>query len=146
MKTSNPPILLSYWYASSVNELWAALTNHDQMVQWYFDNIPAFEPHKGFKTQFTVKNDVKHFTHLWEVTAVVPYHSICYSWQYTEYPGLATVCFKIIAQDKGAKLNLELIVHENFPDLVPEFKRESCIAGWNYFLGEQLTNYLSKEA
>ena len=143
MKTTDPPISLDFTYATAINEVWAALTKHSEMLKWYFDNIPDFKPIKGFKTQFVVTSEDRQFTHLWEITSVVPYHSICYTWKYLEYPGFATVCFKIDEIESGVKLNLELIVNDNFPDLIPEFKRESCIAGWNYFLGQNLANYLA---
>ncbi|MEP2935351.1 MAG: SRPBCC domain-containing protein [Gilvibacter sp.] len=145
MKTSNPPIILEYNYSANVKELWAAITDHSQMLQWFFDNIPSFKPVKGFKTQFMVKSEDRQFTHVWEVTAVVPYHSICYTWQYPEYEGFATVCFKIDATGQGSRLVLELTVKRDFPDGIPEFKRDSCIAGWNYFLGQNLAQYLSKD-
>jgi hypothetical protein len=37
------------------------------------------------------------------------------------------------------------IITEDYPSDVPEFKRESCIGGWNYFLGEMLKGFLEKK-
>jgi hypothetical protein len=42
------------------------------------------------------------------------------------------------------KLTLTARVVEDFDDSIPEFKRESCVAGWNYFIKERLSDYLEK--
>lgn len=146
LKKEDPPIVLQFNFDKNVKELWAAITEYSLMLHWYFDNIPNFKPVKGFQTQFVVQSEDRQFTHIWEVTSVVPYHSICYTWEYPEYTGKATVCFKINETAQGATLSLEVVVNQDFPDDIPEFKRESCIAGWNYFLGQNLTNYLNGKA
>jgi len=33
-------------------------------------------------------------------------------------------------------------VLEDYPDDIPEFKRESGLGGWNYFIKDRLYNYL----
>jgi len=42
-------------------------------------------------------------------------------------------------------LTLTTQITEDFDDSIPEFKRESCIGGWNYFLKERLFNYLKQK-
>jgi hypothetical protein len=40
---------------------------------------------------------------------------------------------------------LTVEVLEDFPDDIPEFRRESCIGGWNYFINHRLKEYLDKK-
>jgi hypothetical protein len=117
-----------------------------EMVQWYFENIDSFLPKEGFKTQFVVESGDRTFTHQWYVTDVDAEQNITYDWKYAEYPGDAFVSWELI--DKGAQTNLRLtcVGIENFPSEIPEFTRESCHAGWKYFIQEHLKEYLNRKA
>lgn len=144
MKRSDGPVVVEQLLAASPERVWLALTEIEQMLQWYFDNIPDFKPELGFKTDFVVKSGDREFLHLWEVTEVTPGKLIAYSWQYAKYPGKATARFELSESKLATKLTLTMLVHEDFPDDIPEFQRESCIGGWHYFLGERLKDYLEK--
>lgn len=37
------------------------------------------------------------------------------------------------------------IVLESFPQNTPEFKRESCVGRWGYFIKHRLKNYLNNQ-
>jgi len=50
--------------------VWKAITDKDQMKQWYFDTIDDFKPEVGFQTQFKVRNGNKDYLHIWKVTEV----------------------------------------------------------------------------
>jgi hypothetical protein len=54
------------------------------------------------------------------------------------------VTFELFKEGDGTRLRLTHIVLKDFPDDIPEFKRESGLAGWRYFLGERLKAYLQK--
>lgn len=139
------PIIVTQEFNRSKEEVWRSITDLDQMVKWYFDNIPAFEPTVGFKTDFPVQFEDRTFHHLWEILEVVPNQLIKYSWRYKEYPGDGLVTFKLDALDDNRTL-LTLINEglETFPKDVPEFKPESCRAGWEYFIQGNLREYLKK--
>ena len=142
MKTSDKPIVLDYSYPSSVEKVWLALTRPEEMRKWFFENIEAFEPAKGFKTRFIVFSGERRFTHVWAITEVIPYRKISYQWKYEEYPGDSVVCFELAMKENVVNLKLTLTVTEDFPETIPEFTWESCIGGWKYFLGERLKAYL----
>jgi len=142
MKKSEAPILVAQDFQTSTEAIWLALTAINEMKQWYFDNIPDFQPKIGFKTQFPIHNEGRTFTHLWEVTDVIPYQSITYRWHYKEYSGDSRITFALTEIGKQIRLNLKLEILEDFPDNIPEFKRESGLAGWNYFIKERLKEYL----
>lgn len=144
MKKSEGLILVEQDFQTTIESAWSALTDITEMKKWYFDNIPDFQPKVGFKTQFSVHNEGRTFTHLWEVMKVSPQKSISYSWKYKEYAGDSTITFALTEMGKEVRLNMIIEVLEDFPDDIPEFKRESCIGGWNYFIGQQLKNYLER--
>jgi uncharacterized protein YndB with AHSA1/START domain len=128
-----------------IETLWSGITEHDQMIQWFFENIPVFKPSVGFKTQFLVENEGRKFTHLWEIVEVIPNQKIIYNWKYEEYEGEGLVFFELLEHEKGAALILTNKWIGEFPQDIPEFSRESCIGGWQYFINGRLKEYLSNK-
>jgi uncharacterized protein YndB with AHSA1/START domain len=144
MNHTDEPVVVEQTFQVSREKLWNAITQKSQMTQWFFDNIEEFEPKTGFETRFVVENEGRVFPHLWKITDVVPFESITYNWRYEGYTGNSFVTFKITGQDKVSHLTLTHIITENFPDDIPEFRRESCISGWDWFIRQGLKNYLEK--
>ena len=116
------------------------------MRQWYFENIPSFKPEVGFETQFNVKSQNRDFLHMWKVTEVVPIKKITYNWRFEDYPGDSSVTFELSRQNDFTMLKLTVDVQESFPEDIPEFTRESCIAGWEFFIKERLKEHLEKSS
>jgi uncharacterized protein YndB with AHSA1/START domain len=146
MKTTDKPIIVEQVYTADAKTLWKAITDPEEMKKWYFDNIPDFKAEVGFETQFPVQSENRMFTHQWKITEVIPLKKIIYNWKYSEYPGEADTIFELVEEEKkGTRLKLTMIVNQDFPGGIPEFTRESCIGGWNYFLGENLSNYLNNK-
>lgn len=143
MKTIDEPIVVEQTFNSSAESVWNSLTEINQMHKWYFENIPAFKPEVGFETRFNVQSEERNFLHIWKVTDVEPLKMIKYSWEFEEYPGKSTSAFEILKENNQTKLRLTVETLENFPDDIPEFKRESCIAGWEYFINGRLKVYLN---
>ena len=142
MKISDPIIVVESTYPCSPEKVWTAVTQLEEMRQWYFDNIPSFEAKVGFETSFLVKAPSRDFLHQWKVTEVIPNQKIAYNWTFDGIQGESTSVFELIPKGENTLLRLSCEVLQDFPDGIPEFKRESCIAGWEYFLGQQLKNYL----
>ncbi len=142
VKISQAPIIVSQEYQATPLEVWNAITRPQQMRKWYFEQIIDFKAQVGFKTQFTIQHNNRTFTHQWEITEVILQKKLSYSWQYKEYPGLARVDFELLPAENGVTLTLTNTVTEDFPDNIPEFTRESCLGGWQYFIQQQLKNYL----
>jgi uncharacterized protein YndB with AHSA1/START domain len=103
----------------------------------------SFKPEEGFETQFNIRSETRIFLHKWKVTKVIPPKKIKYEWTFEGYTGRSTTLFELFGQDNSTKLILTVEVLEDFPDDIPEFKRESCIGGWNYFINNRLKEYLS---
>ena len=144
MKTNEEPIIVEQEIDKSVDIVWRALTDITQMHQWYFDNIPSFKPEVGFETRFNVQSQTRNFLHIWKVTEVIPQKLIKYNWSYEEYVGDSFVVFELFKQSSSTLLRLSHHVIEGFPDDIPEFKRESGLAGWTYFIKQRLKEFLEK--
>ena len=136
------PIVVTQQFSVGLEDLWHAITQKDRMIQWFFENIPDFKAEVGFTTEFLVENEGRQFTHLWKITEVIPQQRIVYHWSYKEYPGEGLVYFDISPVDDRTKLTLTNHGLETFPGHIPEFSRESCEGGWNYFIKERLSAYL----
>ena len=143
MKVNEPAVKVEQRFELPIETVWKAITNVHEMRLWFFDNIPAFEAEVGFKTKFTVTSEERTFPHLWEVTEVVPLHKIVYNWKYEGYQGDSFVIFQLNQIENQTLLTLMTKVVEDFQDEIPEFKRENCLAGWNYFIKTSLVNYLT---
>lgn len=143
MKITDEPVVVIQTFRVSKDRLWNAITDLDQMKQWFFENIEAFEPRVGFETSFIVENEGRIFPHHWRITAVEPLRKISYNWRYEGYAGNSLVTFEISKLENGCKLMLTHEFTENFPQEIPEFRRESCKEGWNWFIQKKLMEYLN---
>ena len=129
-------------FDSPRQEVWKAITDHDQMIEWFFENIPNFRAEEGFHTKFLIENEGRQFTHLWTITEVIPDKKIVYDWRYKEYPGIGKVTFELSEKDNQTLLTLTNEGLESFPNDIDEFKEESCRGGWNYFINQRLKAYI----
>jgi len=141
MTTQTPDIIVEQQFSQNCSEVWRALTQPDIMRQWYFENIPDFQAKAGFECSFRVQSDSGTFTHRWLVNEVEEGHKLSYAWRYEEYPGSYTTSFVLNPQHQGCLLKLIARVEEDFPDGVPEFTREACLGGWQYFIQQRLDEY-----
>lgn len=136
------PVVTEQVFDVSAARLWAAITERDQMVEWFFAEIPEFKAETGFKTQFNIDAGERQFLHLWEIIDAVPSQKIVYDWRYEGYPGVGKVTFEVSEEDEGSRLRVTSEGAETFPQDIPEFKRESAVDGWQYLIQESLPNYL----
>lgn len=144
MNQLNAPIIIEKAFQNPLAQVWAALTQADLMQQWYFKEITAFEATPGFKTQFDIISNGRLFRHLWKITEVNPPKKIVCRWRFEGLTGEGFVHFELFEKGKKTLLRLTNTGLGSFPQELPEFSRESCTAGWNYFIGESLTAFLEK--
>jgi len=143
MKRADQPIIIEETYNKPVKSVWAAITEPEQMRKWFFNNMPDFKPEVGFEVEFDVEAGGRVFPDQWKITNVEPGKLIEYNWKYGGYEGDAYVTFELTKEGNSTSLRLTNIIVEDFQEDIPEFKRESCIGGWNYFIKERLKEYLS---
>ena len=141
---NDSPVIVEQHFNIDPPILWEAITSQEQMIQWFFTDIPDFRPEVGFKTSFVVENEGRVFPHLWKIIEVIPNKKIVYDWRYEGYKGDSEVKFSIDKTTDGCKLTVEHTVGNPFDQSIPEFTRESCEGGWNYFIKESLVSFLNK--
>ena len=142
MKTTDQPVEVTQVFKYPPARIWKAITSHKEMVQWYFENLPDFKPVAGFSTSFEVAGEHRLFTHQWEVISAEPLKCISYTWNYREFPGNSVLSMELFPEGPFTKLKVTHRTTVDFPDHIREFHRENCLKGWNYFIGERLTQYL----
>ena len=116
------PIIVTQLLKAPIKTVWKAITDLEQMRQWYFPNIPDFRPEIGFETRFLVQNEGRDFTHIWEIKEVIPQKMIGYSWNFEEYSGEGYSTFELIEKSDVTELTLKSYVIEAFPADIPEFE------------------------
>jgi uncharacterized protein YndB with AHSA1/START domain len=143
MPTSTP-FVIERTYNASIEKVWQAITNKEQMKQWYFD-LAAFEPKVGFEFSFTSGPEDRSYLHLCMITEVIPYRKLAYSWRYDGYEGNSTVTFELF--DEGGKTRLKLTHEglETFPANNPDFATENFAEGWTYIIGTSLHQFVEKQ-
>ena len=133
MNANAEPIVVEQVYEAPVHVVWKAITDKDQMHQWFFEPMVDFRPEAGFETQFSVGFEGQDYIHQWRVTEVIPERRIAYDWRYGGFAGSSSVIWELSETPSGTKLKLTHEGHETFPQENPAFTRESCQAGWDYF-------------
>ncbi len=139
----NEPIVIERVFNAPVERVWKAITNADDMKQWYFD-IPGFKPEVDFEFTFNGENEGRVFVHLCKVTEVVPNHKLTHTWRYEGYEGNSFVTFELIAGGEQTRLKLTHEGLETFPP-VSDFARSNFEAGWTYIIGTSIKNFLESE-
>lgn len=145
MKAGDRAIVVEQSFDTSRENLWQAITDVDLMRQWFFDNIPEFNPEVGFKTRFAVQSGERDFVHLWEITEAIPLRRTTCDWRYEGYPGAMRVAFELFEDGQLTRLRVTVTVLEDFPGDIPEFRRENCLGGWEHFINGRLREFLARE-
>lgn len=142
MKTTEEPIVLEAEFTASVIKVWEAISCVDSMRQWYFENIPEFQPEVDFRTQFSVESGERTFTHSWRVVRAESLSALSYEWSYQEYEGSSIVSFELSEQGNRTLLRLTHKATQDFVEDIPEFKREMAVDGWDYLINDRLKSFL----
>jgi uncharacterized protein YndB with AHSA1/START domain len=135
------PIIIEQVLNASAEKVWNAISDRDQMSQWYFD-LEKFKPEVGFEFQFEGGPDNRKYLHKCKVTTVVPQKKLAYSWRYEGYPGNSEVTFELFAKNNQTLLNLTHSGLESFPASNPDFKKENFVEGWRQIIGTSLKKFI----
>ncbi len=137
----NNPIVKEVLIDAPASKVWTAITDRDQMKQWYFD-IAEFRPEVGFKFGFTAGDGNKMYRHLCRITEVVPGKKLSYTWGYEDEPGIEThVTFELFEEDGKTRVRLTHEGLEQFPASRPEYARKNFEAGWDSIIGTSLKKF-----
>jgi uncharacterized protein YndB with AHSA1/START domain len=136
------PVIVERTYQAPIERVWKAITDKDQMKQWYFD-VSAFRPEVGFEFTFEGKNEGVTFVHLCAVVEVVPQSKLAYSWRYKGYEGNSLVTFELFAEGENTRLRLTHKGLETFP-VDKAFVRDNFVMGWTQLIGSLLKDFVEK--
>ena len=137
------PFVIEQSYPVPVNKVWKAIADKEQMKQWYFD-IAEFEPKVGFQFSFLGENEGRKFVHLCQVTEVIPYRKLCYSWCYEGIEGFSQVSFDLSDEGESTRLKLTHEGLESFPQN-EDFRKKNFEQGWTEIIGTILKGHLEKD-
>ncbi|MEO7924965.1 MAG: SRPBCC domain-containing protein [Chitinophagaceae bacterium] len=139
------PIVIERVYNAALDTVWKAITNRDDMKQWFFD-IAAFKPEVGFEFEFygEGKNGEKYL-HLCKVTEVVPLKKLSYSWRYQGIEGISQLSFELFSEGDQTRLKLTHTGVDSFKTDSPDFAPGSFVEGWTYITGISLKEFLEKK-
>ncbi|RFM27250.1 SRPBCC family protein [Deminuibacter soli] len=138
---NNQPFVIERTFNAPAARVWKALTDRDEMQQWYF-NLSAFKPEVGFTFEFTGGKDDVIYVHVCGILEVVPERKLSYSWQYKDYEGRSVVTFELFPEGDGTRLKLTHEGLETFPQNNPDFAKTSFEQGWTYIIGKSLREYI----
>ena len=135
-------VIIERTYNAPVEKVWQAITDPDQMKQWYLP-IEDFRAEVGFETTFDHHALGRVFPHIWKVTEVVPGERISYEWRYAGFPGNSRVTFELTADGDGTRITVTHTGLESFRgDQNLDLKPSNFKEGWTHFIGSQLKNFV----
>ena len=137
-------VIIERTFNAPVARVWKALTDVDQMREWYFD-LKEFKPEPGFEFEFIVEHEGMKYHHLCRVTEVVPQKRIAYTWRYKDEPGDSLVTFELAAEGDKTKLRLTHEGLETFPKTAT-YARNRFEAGWTEIIGSELKKFVEGKA
>lgn len=138
------PFEIERVFPVSASQVWSAITNPDEMKNWYFD-IPGFKAEVGFKFEFMGESpDCVQYRHLCEVTEVVNERKLTHSWRYDGYEGNSFVTWELFPESNSTRVKLTHTGLETFPLSNPDFAAKNFAEGWTGIIGKSLTEYLAK--
>lgn len=125
-----------------VDRVWKALTDVDQMREWYFD-LKEFKPQVGFEFDFIVEHEGNSYHHLCRITEVVVEKKIAYTWRYKGEPGDSLVTIELSPAGEKTQLKLTHTGLETFPK-TPAYARKNFEQGWTAIIGTELKQFVEK--
>lgn len=141
-KTQIEPIIVERAFNAPIARVWKALTDVDQMREWYFD-LKEFRPEVGFEFGFVVEHDGNRYHHLCRVIEIIPEKKIAYTWRYKGQPGESLVTFELFAEGDKTRLKLTHAGIETFPK-TPAYARKNFETGWTQIVGSELKQFVEK--
>src|SRR5689334_12149677 len=136
-------VVIERTFNASLPKVWQALTDVDQMREWYFD-LKEFKAEVGFEFEFVVEHESNTYHHLCRVTKVVPQKKIAYTWRYKGQPGDSLVTIELFPESNMTRLRLTHEGLESFPK-TPAYARKNFEAGWTAIIGTELKKFVERK-
>ena len=125
-----------------LDKVWNAITNKEQMKNWYFD-VPDFEPKIGNNFSFYGGDENEEYHHFCEIVDLIPNEKLKYSWTYPEISKEKTlVKWELKPENEGTIVTLTHKGLEAFEHLGENFKIHSFRKGWEDIVGKSLKEFV----
>jgi Uncharacterized conserved protein len=135
-------LVLERTFNAPLARVWKALTDVEQMREWYFD-LKEFKPEVGFEFGFVVEHEGKTYDHRCKIIEVVPQKKIAYTWRFHGHEGDSLVTFELFAEGEKTRLKLSHEGLDTFPKTAA-FARENFKKGWTQIIGTDLKEFVEK--
>ena len=123
-------------------KVWQALTDKDQMKQWYFD-IPDFILQQGAVFNFYEPGDAREFHHRCQIKEIITEKKISYTWTHPSHSkGESMVTWMLKEENGSTEVTLQHEGTENFADAGQAFAPENYQIGWEGIMF-RLKNYIN---
>jgi uncharacterized protein YndB with AHSA1/START domain len=137
-------VVVERTFNAPVARVWKALTDVDQMREWYFD-LKEFKPEPGFEFEFVVEHEGNSYHHLCRITEVVPEKKIAYTWRHKGEPGNSLVTFELFDEGEKTRVKVTHTGIDTFPK-TPAYARKNFEAGWTAIIGTELKQFVERKA
>jgi uncharacterized protein YndB with AHSA1/START domain len=141
---SGEAVVVERTLKAPVAKVWKALTDVDQMREWYFD-LKEFKPEVGFEFEFVVEHEGNSYHHLCCIAEVIPRKKIAYTWRYKGEPGDSLVTFELFGEGNKTRVKVTHTGIETFPK-GPAYARKNFEAGWTSIIGTELKQFVERNA
>ena len=84
-------LVIERTFNAPVARVWKALTDVEQMRQWYFE-LKEFKPEVGFEFEFSVEHKGMNYHHLCKITEVIPQKKLVHTWRYKDTKAIRWSC------------------------------------------------------
>lgn len=136
------PFVIERTFKAPVSTVWRAITDKDQMKQWYFD-LAEFKTEVGFEFTFTGGTEERQYLHLCKITEVVPEKKLTHSWKYKGFEGMSYVTWELLEEGDETRVRLTHDGLATFPK-IQDFANENFVAGWTDIVGKSLKEFVEK--
>jgi uncharacterized protein YndB with AHSA1/START domain len=136
------PLVFERTYEAPVAKVWKAITDKNDMKQWYFD-LSDFKPEVGFEFTFVGSDGKRSFLHLCKIMEVIPKKKLKHSWRYDGVEGNSHVTWELFEEGKNrtrVKLTHEGL--ETFPQDTTDYAKQNFTKGWTAIVGTSLLEFV----
>jgi uncharacterized protein YndB with AHSA1/START domain len=139
---STDALVIERTFNAPLARVWKALTDVDQMREWYFD-LKEFKLEVGFEFGFVVEHEGNTYDHRCRITEVIRQKKIAYTWRYQGHEGNSLVTIELFPEGEKTWVKLTHEGLETFPKTAA-FARENFEKGWTAIIGSELKQFVER--
>ncbi len=139
------PIKLEKAYPHPIERVWRAISDKDELRNWYFDFSEQFNLNTGHVFEWSAgPPDGKKWLHRGKITEILPGTKLAYTWEYPGYAGKAEAIWELVKVNESlTKLIFTFKILVPFDRGEPALSRKNFVEGWEYIVMTGLEQYLN---